>query len=160
MATTSGECANCGKSTTRTCTGCHEGIDGNGSALPTVYYCNKECQKQSWCNGHKVVCRNGGARKQLYRGASLVQEAFYAFREVAFDRNPSAIIPEGNKLHLYLSPSDHEPLHAFPGHLVSKDEDKKAILVWNACSVAGAYMFKLLEKVFEGKWENLEAWFH
>jgi hypothetical protein len=74
-ATPSHHCANCGAHTTVCCSGCGEGLDGNGDPSST-YYCSGTCQIAHW-KTHKDQCKLSIDRRQLYRIGSLVRHAFY-----------------------------------------------------------------------------------
>jgi hypothetical protein len=156
MAQPSGVCASCGKLATQRCARCTEGLDKSGNPSPT-YYCGKACQKANF-QDHKPISRAANARQQLYRGVGLAQEVFYAFRELAFDIDPTEIKVVDGKIHCQLgNTKDREydvnewPLHSFPKRAVSNIEDKKALLTWQTCEDSIAYMHELLKKVFEGR---------
>lgn len=158
MATQGGQCANCGSSTTKVCPLCNEGLDKNVSPSDTCY-CSKACQKADW-EPHKSVCRLANARKQLYRGAALVQEVYYAFRETAFDIDPEDIKVIGGKIHFSLAKivnieemakAPEWPLFPFPKSALPELKDRQTLLVWNNCDDAMAYMHEFFEKAFKGK---------
>lgn len=49
-------------------------------------YSSDACQQFAW-KRHTVACKKFKTRKQLYRAGKLVQDAFLAYRENAFDLN-------------------------------------------------------------------------
>jgi hypothetical protein len=151
MASATKICTICDKPTIQRCSRCSEGLDENGEPLPSpTYYCSKTCQAANF-QDHKAICRVANARKRLYRGALLVQQAFYTFREAAFDVQIPTFWKEGSTIHLYAQTTGEGPLYPFSNQLSMNEEDKKAILTWNACGDAAAYMSKLVEKVLDGK---------
>lgn len=152
MATpSSGNCTICEQNTTKRCTGCVEGVDSNGEPISPTFYCSKNCQKADFAK-HKVPCQNARTRQQLYRGGELLQEAFYAFREAAFDLNIQNVRMNEGTLVIDEAPyfQGQWPLYPFPDHLVSDSNDKKAILAFMACREAHKSMFELTKKALKG----------
>ena len=155
MAPSSKNCATCAQPAKQHCPRCIEGLDTECRPSPT-YYCGKECQIKAW-NKHKAICRGVTARKQLFRGGELLQEVFYTYREAAFDLNITDLKRENGVLSMYLASILYVeptlgvgPVFAFPNHLVRDDAEKKALLAYDACVDATAYMYGLTTKVLEG----------
>ena len=152
----SGQCAHCDSPAKTWCGRCQEGLDSNLSAYKS-YYCSIECQAANF-EAHKLLCRLANARKELKRGAELAQDIYYAFRQIAFDIEPTTIKVVNGKLHFFTvsikdkPPGPNEwPLYDFPKNVVSNDEDKKALLVYNSCEDSMAFMLELLKKLLKGK---------
>lgn len=149
------QCANCGKFAALHCFGCAEGLSSSFVPFKT-YYCSTTCQRTNF-KAHKSRCRVANGRKQLVRGAELVQEVWYAFCEIAFDLPPTDIKVENGKIHFSLpmdqgdsvDPNDW-PLCPFPKDALSNIEDQRALLVWNSCDDCFALMHELLQKVLKG----------
>lgn len=149
-------CTVCGKASTTRCGGCLEGVDHHGQPSPT-YYCGKDCQKAHWTE-HKNECKLANARKVLYRGGELLQKAYYAFREEAFDLLLCEVRKEGRHLHVYEGVwEDRRVLVRYPHHLVSDPIDKQALLSHRACTDAVAHTYQLSRKIFEGITTNKEG---
>ena len=151
MTTTISFCAVCGDDASQWCSGCPEGRDNQGN-MSTIHYCSKKCQAADWPK-HKTQCKLRHARKILFRGADLMQQAFYAFREEAFDLKVTAVKREGDFIILeeaYVYDIPGSPLYRFPSHMVQDEADKRSILVFNACSDALVYPMGLFDKVLEG----------
>lgn len=68
-------CANCGARAKLLCSGCLEGLDGNGDPSST-YYCIKKCQEDHR-KTHISECKLAIDRRHLFRIGALVQCAFY-----------------------------------------------------------------------------------
>lgn len=156
MVAHSGSCACCGTPASRRCIGCIEGVDQHGNLSPTAY-CSRECQEADW-KKHKVECRYANYRKQLYRGALLVQQAFYIFRLIAFDFELAEVRSINGSLRIRVDRSELSsgaaPLYNFPDHLFSNFDDKKAVLCWLASDEAIAYMHELFSKTLKGKFRE------
>ena len=147
-------CTKCNQPATKHCSLCAEGVDIDGQPL-RAYYCSEVCLHADRSK-HRPACRSAKARQQLFRGGELVQQAFYAFLEIAFDMPISDVKIEGDKIHVYESEYDEDkdgPLHAFPNHLLSNPEDKEALLSYCACGDTLKYMFELMQKVLSGSLE-------
>ncbi|KAK5163940.1 uncharacterized protein LTR77_010335 [Saxophila tyrrhenica] len=145
-----GKCWTCGKETTKRCSKCAEGMNQEDVTTPT-YYCGKDCQTADF-KAHKAKCRQATARKQLYRGGDFLQDLFYFFREEAFDIDIVDVKSQHGKLHTYEPAWNNEvtfPYFKFPGHLVTNQEDKFALLTMLCCNEPAAYMHKIVKKVFE-----------
>lgn len=115
-----------------------------------TWYCNKECQKKDWPM-HKAHCREISNTNQLYRGARLVQDAFYNSRRHGFDIPIDRYTVEGTKMRIYQGGTGTRVLFDFPTRLVKQRDDEEALLAFSACENAiagGHHMFKL---AFEGK---------
>lgn len=147
------KCAHCGKSATRTCTGC-KGAPGNS---PSTVYCNHSCQNEHW-EQHKLTCEKLRARRILQRSAALLKSAFLIFRELTFDN----VLKEVKEKHgiLYLSTrrkdgidiiQDPSPWLPIPASLNLGQEEKEAILSLNECQTALICMHKLLSTLLRGK---------
>ena len=98
------------------------------------------------------MCDLANARKQLYRSGLLLKQVVYAFREAAFDFPINSVQVRDGKLHLSEPFFDWNtgPLFQFPNELFSDQKDKNAVLTYNACSDAMAYMGEVTKKVLEG----------
>jgi hypothetical protein len=152
MAPSTGNCHLCGRETTKICGNCAEGVDSDGNASQT-YYCSKECQTEDFDTHVDHACLFSNARKQLYRGAEVLQELFFTFRQNIFENNiEKTVTDEDGKLHVYLRSIewDQWPLGSHPDHLKS-DLHKKIWLSWQGGGIAVACTHDLLEQLLEGK---------
>jgi len=117
---------------------------------PTLY-CSKNCLQTDRPN-HKSYCQ---ARQKLFRGAGLLQEVFYAYRELAFDLDFANVDAVNGKLHVRdaVYPKDRStgPLFTFPGDLIPDPKLKAALLTLNACSDPLQYMHGLTSKILLSK---------
>ncbi|KAK4579896.1 hypothetical protein LTR86_000097 [Recurvomyces mirabilis] len=81
----------------------------------------------------------------------------YIFREAGFEHRYHKVekTKEGI-LHVYkgLSPDD-KILTRFPGHLVSIERDKHALLAHHACNDPVTYLYNLMVKVFRGTFKSI-----
>ncbi|KAK3681936.1 hypothetical protein LTR37_020732 [Vermiconidia calcicola] len=149
---TAGNCCVCGHQTSQWCSKCSEGVDKDGNAAPT-FYCGRECQAADYKDHSKGPCKAANARKQLYRGALLLQDLFYAYREIAFDLDMINVEVKNGRLHVRERAFDaaHSgPLFRFPNHLVACPKDKAALLTFGACGDGPGQMYELIKKVFQG----------
>ncbi|KAK3691780.1 hypothetical protein LTR37_018438 [Vermiconidia calcicola] len=147
---TVGKCCVCTKETSQRCGKCSEGVDADGNESPT-YYCSNECQKSDF-GQHKTVCRYANARKQMYRGAALLQNVFYMFCRTMFVYSITDVEHKHDELHIHVPffASAPGPLYAFPDNLVRTDDDRKAILTYGSCRNAVGYMHELAKHSFKG----------
>ncbi len=147
------KCIKCDKPATKRCSRCSEGVDVDGNLLRT-FYCGTECQLADYLD-HKVQCRHANNRKQLYRGAELLKDVFYAWRLAAFDLDLSGLEYDGELLRLVEHVDDrrlrgHFSLFAFPIGLARDQQDNFALLTYMACNKAPANLKVLIENVFKG----------
>lgn len=144
-----GQCGSCQKLTSKHCSRCRQHLDGRVEVIPLTFYCSTDCQKADFAS-HKSIC---SARLQLFRGAALLQRAFYMLREVGFDLEVSSAEKIEDELHFYVpvfNRQDNGPIYAFPDKYMGDQKDKEALLTYSACGDALKYMYPLACKVFEG----------
>jgi hypothetical protein len=136
-----------------------------------TYYCTTDCQKTSWKNGHKGICKLLGATRTLYRAGSTLQQIFYKYREMVFDRRIVKIEEKNGKLYLHEQRPpqiDFEMLRLldflvpFPTHLCRTKQDRQGILppTWLATMLLRGCMMlsRACWKVgWRSKWE-LSQW--
>ncbi|KAK5163936.1 uncharacterized protein LTR77_010331 [Saxophila tyrrhenica] len=150
-ATGMGCCHVCGKEASQRCSKCGEGVDRNGNPSAT-FYCSRDCQTTDWENHKTTTCRFANARKQLYRGSSMVQMAFYNFRTTTFNFNiQKTSIGNDGKISVTIKTitTSGQPIHRLPEQLKS-DKHKKALLAWRASNTALAFQHDLLKRVLKG----------
>ena len=147
---TEGECANCQSSTKKYCNRCKL-VDRDDQLVSAVFYCSKTCQTTDYAN-HKLSCLD---RVQLFRGAKLLQQVLYTFRELGFDLDISDVEHKEGKLHTYEryfnARKNPGPVFAFPDHLLLEPKDRAALLTYMACSDSQKYLHELTRKVLKGK---------
>ncbi|KAL3419625.1 set domain-containing protein 5 [Phlyctema vagabunda] len=135
-------CASCKKPAGLICSGCK---DIPGPAYDKTCYCSIDCQKAHW-HTHKRPCKGLRNRKALYRAGKILQEMFYMYRELLFDKSITKVTKEGDTIHVYEGQypvdikSDMEAIFPFPSDVFTNDLDKKAILTHLACFDAVAWM--------------------
>jgi hypothetical protein len=129
-----------------------------------TYYCTTDCQKTSWKNGHKEICKLLGAIRTLYRAGSILQQIFYKYRERVFDRRIVKIEEKNGKLYLHEQrppQMDFEMLRLldflvpFPTHLCRTKQDRQSIASYLACNDALAWMHDVIKDLLEG-WLTFE----
>ncbi|KAK2756820.1 autophagy protein 6 [Arachnomyces sp. PD_36] len=165
MATnTCGNCAVCGTSTTKLCSGCSgaPAYEPNGSKNQT-FYCTAECQKSHW-DTHKPHCRNLQARKKLLRAAQILQGMTFAiFRnatEMAFDTRSVKPVVKDGVVKVVLKERhrvEDWPLGSFPETPMDLDGDIiKALMVSGTCMEAHAYLASWAKLLLSGICSTLD----
>jgi hypothetical protein len=153
------QCARCGTASTRACTACKNpptcAIDI--IKLGNTYYCSPKCQKADWKN-HKPICTTIQTRKFLWRSGALLQEIFYVYREIVFDKL-IVKIEKRKDGKIYLHEGRYQPLRShldflesFPARLCESEEDKQTVLAHLACDEASAWMHELIGYFLEGEY--------
>jgi len=141
------------------CGGCR---DTPLETKPT-YYCNAQCQKADRTS-HKALCMRLQTRRAFYRAGSTLQQIFYLFREILFDKLVVKIEEKGGKLYIHegiydLLINEHGipyqteigVLYPFPSDLIANPTDKHAVLSFLGCEDALAYLSEIIKKMLEGK---------
>jgi hypothetical protein len=140
----SGKCANCGSSTTKSCSGCADAslVLGKDKA----FYCGYDCQKTGW-PAHRKICKSLKTRKPLYQAGDLLRKLWLAYR-------PKIVIVDIEKVEVQdrvitIWESVGETAYAdrpFAHHLFSDEGVKEAALDFGACDDA---IFNMRRFVFE-----------
>lgn len=91
----------------------------------------------------------------LYRAGKILQDIFYSYREMVYDKYIVKIEEKNGTLYLREGQypdikSALDVIFPFPKDLVTTEEDKKAVLVHLACSDAVAWMHDLVEYFLKG----------
>lgn len=145
-------CRRCRKPTTNQCSGCNEPVYPGADHTKT-YYCSPECKRADRPN-HEDECNIHHGRRQLYRGASLLQETFYLYREALFDRSVEAIAQEENSITIFETWNGQGWLdffHPFPNELCAEGNVKKSVLTYRAGSTGVAWFKDMIEYILKGK---------
>jgi len=94
--------------------------------------------------------------KALYNAGSLLEEIFYVYREKIFDQPIAKVEIKEDKVYMHdgrysTGLSRYDFVQPFPNHLLSNESDKKAVLVYMACSDAVGWMQEVVEYVLASK---------
>ena len=144
------QCAHCCKVATQICKGCAGAPDiGDGMSLKT-FYCNTTCQKAHWSK-HRPTCNRLSVRKKLYRAGGILQEIFYAYREITFDKMFRKIERQGKDLYMYEVEYDWQIPVPFPSALISSENERRAVLAYRSCDDALAYMYEIIKVLLKGE---------
>jgi len=156
-------CFRCNKPAASCCAGCK---DAPAHIQMDTYYCSTDCQRASWRDGHRDICRMLHTTRMLYRAGAFIQEIFYNYRERVFDHNIVKVEAKDKKLYLHdtelgsktaeltrLSLSDF--VFPFPAHLCKTVADRRGIASYLSCSDALAWMHKVIKYMLKG-WSILE----
>jgi hypothetical protein len=149
-------CGHCGKPATIKCNGCINAPKVKDYRSADTVYCNKDCQKADWPK-HKAWCVRLQNRKKVFRIGDILQAMFYSYRERVFDKDIVKVKEKGGKLLVYegkYNRSTHRPhgsvLQPFPNHLLTKEHDKHALLVYLACDDALGFMHETVKYLLSG----------
>ncbi|KAL8733122.1 MAG: hypothetical protein Q9166_002314 [cf. Caloplaca sp. 2 TL-2023] len=142
-------CVKCGQGAANVCGACHKSPDGETGNLKSTWYCGAQCQKDDW-NNHKALCKASVSKKMLYRAASIAQELFYIYREIAFDKLILKVERKEGEMILYEGMYKDLVFIPFPASLFKDDKEKKAMLTYLACGDAWGYMDVLLKTMLNG----------
>lgn len=80
-----------------------------------------------------------------------MQRIFYVYREHTFNINITKVDKSEDTMYLYEGEYGRDILIPFPYHLFQSEEDKHAALTYCKCSVAVAFMHKIIEGFLKGK---------
>ena len=144
-------CARCSAPATKVCQGCKDVPSYEDNTKVKVYYCGVDCRAAHW-SVHRKMCKASQRRLVLYRAGATAQLAFFAFREVIFDKRFASVDTKGKAMIMREgSYGKGEILVLFPHHLVPSQQDKEAILTYLACTDSVAFMYRMLVKMVPGK---------
>jgi hypothetical protein len=134
------------------CVGCCSQLGSEKHAI--TFYCKKECQIAHW-KTHKTDCKAHQTRQLLYRAGSVLQDIFYKYRELMFDRYIVRKETKGNTTFLYEGCyptiiTELDILIPFPHQLVTTDEEKKALLAHLSCTDAVVFMSDMVKYFLKG----------
>ncbi|KAE9362604.1 hypothetical protein N431DRAFT_475780 [Stipitochalara longipes BDJ] len=143
-------CFRCNKPATSCCAGCK---DAPAPVRNDTYYCSTDCQKASWKNGHKEICRLVHTIRTLYRAGAFLQEIFYKYRERLFDHNILKVEKKNGKLYLHENERGKKAnllslssfVFPFPVHLCTTVADRHGIASYLSCSDALAWMHDVIK---------------
>ncbi|KAJ9611681.1 hypothetical protein H2200_004865 [Cladophialophora chaetospira] len=149
-----GNCAACGSSTTKTCSGCADASLVVG--LDKTFYCGHDCQKTGWA-AHKKTCKDLKARKPLYQAGDLLRKLWLVYR-------PNIIIVDVEKVEVQdrvitFWESVGETAYAerpFAHHLFSDDRIKESVLSAGACGDATFNMRRFVLDMLHGMCDEME----
>lgn len=145
-------CVHCKQKAILACAGCIAVPAAAISFCETTWYCGMNCQKDDWSR-HKKICRQGQARRSLFRAGEIVQRTFYMYREKVFDKFVLSV--ERNEDHIKMAIQyafkQDEFFVPFPDEVCVDDADKQALLACWACADALAYMHGLVKSLLRGE---------
>jgi hypothetical protein len=108
-------------------------------------------------------------RRAFYRAGSTLQEIFYLFREILFDKLVVKIEEKDGKLYIHegiydllinehgiLYQTEIGVLYPFPSDLIVNPKYKHAVLSFLSCQDGWSYLSGILKKLFERKpWPSI-----
>lgn len=133
------------------CFGCSEGRDVQGRVQHSIY-CSTGCAARD-AEGHRDVCEKRNIRKQLFRAGELLHAVLYTFRRRTFDLNIARIEKRSDVLYIhdgkYSNSQVHSPFFALSDKMVATQEDLQAILSFQICGDAVAWLSHMCSKLLE-----------
>ena len=88
----------------------------------------------------------------------MLQKAWLAYLEGAYDRNVIKVDKIGETLFVYHGNEDvpHGTQFSFPNHLMDHQRDKQAVLCHFTCLESLAYMYNVIEDMLQGQPERIK----
>ena len=148
-------CASCSKSAALSCKGCKASPDGTGGVV-NVFYCGISCQKEDWTT-HKIFCKAAKDRLVLYRAGDFAKDMLLMFNKITYKWNVGSIEKNGNTWYIRSGAdrASRSQLVPFPHALVPEQRDEEALLTYQSCNAALAYMHEFIRSLVQG--ENSHA---
>jgi hypothetical protein len=139
------ECAPCCASTTKKCAGCK-----------VKAYCSKTCQTKDW-PAHKKICGDLKLELMLARAATVIQDAYLAFRKNTWDTTIDRVEDREDALIIHDGDPRNSPqvFNEFPHDKVpdNKRAELGVLTAW-MCDEPYAFMANLIEKILHGKYSH------
>ncbi len=146
------QCAQCPEPANLVCSGCKGAPDGAQGTL-AIWYCTRKCQKDDW-KTHKQACKTAKDRQTLYRAADTAQKMLLIFSRETFVWGVERIEKrDGEWLVHQTSPEKFgvkSQLQDFPSKTFSEREEQLAILTYQNCDGALAYLHDFLKILLKG----------
>lgn len=144
-------CSVCSAVANLVCKACKGAPDGSEGVLG-VYYCGSTCQKVGW-GEHKTFCKAAKERRAVYRAGEIARQLHYTFNRNSW----MWPIARAEKTDDTWWVNDGEPTTSksavipFPSAMFPDIKDQRAMLSFNSCNGAVAFLHQLLNDMLKGQ---------
>lgn len=156
------QCARCPKFADLICSGCKGAPDGV-QGIVAIWYCSNKCQTDDW-EKHKPACKVARERRTLYRAADTAQKMLLIFSRATFQWGVERIEKhDGDWLVYQTSPWNipvRSQLQEFPLKRFPEKEEQLAMLTYQRCNGALAYLHDFLGILLKGNHQSRPSLIH
>ena len=149
------KCAHCEGPAKAFCKACADSSHYVVGAQKT-WYCGSECQRKHWKPSHRTKCLELRGIIHLYRGAKLIQELFYIYRELTFELAIDNIIKLGDKMDVYewRTKAEERKHYAMARNVVSDKRNRHAIMANDCCGESVWLFWSLVRNLLYSRSDN------